>query len=162
MDEVSGPGLDPRVQALIDKQEIQELAIRYAHCVFERDIDGLMDLFTPDAKVDLPPSVDPKGVSEGRAVMAEVYSRLIDLKDPWPLHFAHLVELKGATEATGIVYAQVREGRFDYNLVQIGVYDDEYVKTDGKWRLKSRQFRLKREWAEHGGKEADAALRRTS
>ena len=40
------------LQEISDRLEIQELLVRYSHCIDTRDFDGLDEVFTPDAFID--------------------------------------------------------------------------------------------------------------
>jgi len=37
---------------LADREAIRELARRYAHCVWQKDVEGAIELFTDDAEMD--------------------------------------------------------------------------------------------------------------
>ena len=40
------------LEEISDRMEIQELLVRYSHCVDTCDFDGLDNVFTPDAHID--------------------------------------------------------------------------------------------------------------
>jgi len=41
-----------KLRDLTDKEAIRDLARRYAHCVWQKDVDGAIALFTDDAEMD--------------------------------------------------------------------------------------------------------------
>ena len=44
---------DANLRALMDVEAIRDLARGYAHCVWQRDSDGAVDLFAPDGVMDM-------------------------------------------------------------------------------------------------------------
>ena len=40
------------MQEMIDGEAIRTLAVRYGHCVWQKDVDGYVDLFTEDGESD--------------------------------------------------------------------------------------------------------------
>ena len=45
-------GLESHVQRLLDLEAIRDLPRRYAHCVWTRDVEGAVALFTADGVMD--------------------------------------------------------------------------------------------------------------
>ena len=43
---------EAKLRELLDKEAIRDLARRYAHCVWQKDVDGAIALFTDDAEMN--------------------------------------------------------------------------------------------------------------
>jgi hypothetical protein len=59
------PAIDRKIQELLDRESLRNLAIRYCHFVRVGEIDKIVDLYADDAGFELPPGFDPR-VRAGR------------------------------------------------------------------------------------------------
>lgn len=132
MTQPSKPGLAQRIQALEDRHEIEQLAIRYAIALDTREIDELLNLFAPDVRV----GGGRSGRDELRAVLVpqlRLFYRSIHLI------CGHRVVLRGGDRAVGTVYCRAEHevgGRWIVIPVR---YDDDYEKIDGAWHFSARR-----------------------
>jgi hypothetical protein len=119
--------------------EIQQLLARYAVTITQGDVEGLVEVFTPDGTYSafgdtytlnrFPVLVDaaPKGLfMTGTA--------LVDL-------------VEGSDTAAGTQpLCFIEHSKHD---MRIGYYKDTYVRTDAGWRLKTRAMTFIRRSGEH-------------
>lgn len=127
--------LEQRLQWLEDRWAINDLLVRYAVTIDDRDIAGLAALYTEDAVFD---SVN--GPTRGRAAIAEYYeARTGEFGATYHIPYSHAVEPTSTHEATGVVLAAA-ELAIDGEAFMVALrYHDEYVKgDDGVWRFRKR------------------------
>ncbi|MFH1350336.1 MAG: nuclear transport factor 2 family protein [Pseudomonadota bacterium] len=120
---------------LVQIEEIKKLKARYFRFLDKKLWNEWADLFTEDATLQYGPK--PKETLKGREQIL-TQGRII-LGDAKTVHHGHMpeIELTSDTTATGIW------AMFDY--VQLpartfkgyGHYEEEYVKEDGRWKIKS-------------------------
>ncbi len=97
--------LEATVRTLADKEAIRDLARRYAHYVWRKDVDGIVELFTEDGRLidtGVPPSE-----TRARPRCARRIQSMIGGPDFHAFVHNHLVELDGDT-ATGVCYLELR------------------------------------------------------
>jgi hypothetical protein len=138
------PGREQQVSDMLDREAIRELPVRYCHYVRTRSLEPMLDLFADDGGFEMPASVASQavesGVFRGKQQLAEVFQAGFQRSDPWPFVHNHVVDLQGPDRATGFVYAEIRMGTQRMRTVQIVVYEDEYVKVDGRWKFRLRKL----------------------
>lgn len=118
--------LAKRLQRVEDTLDIQQLAVRYAMAVDERDIDAWVELFIPDVIIG-------RG-QVGRDALRDVIAAQLRLFYR-SIHqiVGHRIELLNADHATGAVYCRAEHEVGDQWIVIAIRYDDEYQKIDGSW-----------------------------
>ncbi len=127
---------DDRIEALLARDEIRSLPIRYAAAVEARDVDAMAELFSPHARFGSY-GEGPDGL---RRLMTDsltgslfavilVANHLIDLHD----------ESHGSGQVWAHCYAHTRADGF---LDQLIKYEDQYEKLDGRWLFTHRRHRL--------------------
>ena len=135
---------EQQIGDLLDREAIRELPVRYCHYVRTRNLAPMLDLFADDGGFEMPASVSStsmmNGVFKGRTQLAEVFSAGFERSDPWPFVHNHIVDLKGPERASGFVYVELRMGLEQMRATQIVVYEDDYVKEQGRWKFKSRKL----------------------
>jgi len=130
---------DDGIAELGDRILIQDLVNRYAHCIRNQDVEGVLALFTEDATVDFDHSaVDNGGCKRGKAELRPVYAAGFRSMAPWPIMVNHIVDLDGPDRARGTVCIDLRQGALGYRVTWVGTYGDIYVKQDGSWKFQSR------------------------
>ena len=130
---------DDGLAELRDRIMIQDLVNRYAHCIRNQDVEGVLALFTEDATVDFDRSaVDNGGRKQGTAELRPVYEAGFQSMAPWPIMVNHVVDFDGPDRARGTVCIELRQGALGYRVTWIGTYDDIYVKQGGRWKFQSR------------------------
>lgn len=115
-----------RVQRIQDTLDIQQLAVRYAMAVDERDIDGWLELFVPDVIVGRT-KVGREALRDFIVPQVQLFYRSIHQI------VGHRIELLSADRATGAVYCRAEHEVGDRWAVIAIRYDDEYRKVDGQW-----------------------------
>ena len=135
------------VDDLLALEEIRNL--RYAYCAtFDaRDIDAFTDLFTGDAVCD----VGPYGTWVGREAVRTNHLALMQLAgapfDDLLVATNPVIRLTGPTTAHGRWYlldlltrqkphtGMETRGGHDNPLFYLAVYEDDYRKVDGVWKI---------------------------
>jgi len=130
--------LDTAVRELADREAIRDLARRYAHYVWQDDLNALVGLFAEDGEMD--PGTRPP-IRGRQALLAGFREMLHGGAVFRPFVQQHVVDLAGDA-ATGTCYIDLRaevEGR---SMIGAGWYDDRYVRTADGWRIAYRTLVL--------------------
>ena len=94
----SGDGMTP-VERCVARDEIRQLAYRYALAVDSRDIDLLVSLFVPDVKVGR--------LGEGRDALRRAFVESLSAIGVSILFVGnHVIDFPDADHATGVVYCR--------------------------------------------------------
>jgi ketosteroid isomerase-like protein len=128
---------DPQVRDLLDREAIRTLPLRYCHCVWQKDVEGYVNLFTDDGWVSTTDPNLPR--AQGREGLRKMIEGAATDMKPRPFIHNHVLELLGPDRAKGTCYLEVRLFRDGKRWLMTGWYDDEYVKVGGEWKFKSRQ-----------------------
>jgi len=147
--------MDPRVQLLLDKDEIRELAVLYAHRVYIRDWRGIGNLFTEDGVLDYADVVRfqrPEVATEPERIAGS------DLVPVGPQAIADFIPAVGRLEAkaffsnhiirvdgdsaVGIVFFENRLAQRGESVLGAGRMCDEYRRVDGRWLISYRRQEL--------------------
>jgi hypothetical protein len=143
-------GLEARIQALEDLEAIKRLKHSYFRCLDMRLWDELRGYFVHDATVDYGGQYKFAGADTILKFLSE------SLGEQSGSHGLHMgghpsIELTSATTARGTwVLWNVLFNPGQQRNVRIGAYyDDEYVKTDGAWKIKhtSYTYLFREEWS---------------
>lgn len=123
---------------LADREAVRDLARRYAHGVWRRDVTAVVDVFTDDGYLDvgtMPPA-------EGRDALVATFEQILGGPDVFrPFVHQHLVEVDGDV-ATGTCYLEVWGTVDGRRMLGGGYYDDRYRRTADGWRIASRQVTM--------------------
>jgi hypothetical protein len=132
--------LEQIVADLADRDAIRELPIKYCDCVWRNDVSGIVGLFANDGAF-ITKGRKREHRAEGRDALLKLYGGLTtgDMT-PRPYIHNHVVELKGAGQASGRCYVEIRDAKNNFQWGGSGFYQDEYVKHDDGWKFKSRTF----------------------
>ena len=131
---------DQLVQELLDREAIRDLPLRYCHCVWQKHVEAIVDLFTEDGSFDM--SAGGRPPTKGRASLLEMYKRSLGDLSPRPFIHNHVIELLGPGRARGTCYVEIRGVRDGESLVGAGYYDDEYERVGEEWKFRSRDLRM--------------------
>lgn len=133
---------DARLRDMLDRNEIQELLLRYAHAVDRRDLALVASCFTADAKYD--GSLGRGSISEALTALRE---RMARYDSTMHLIGNQFVELRGdeaSSETYTIAYHRFA-GDDGPSVLSVAVrYLDTVVRTSEGWRIRSR--RVVPEW----------------
>ena len=127
--------LPPALAAVVARDEIRQLAARYAVAVDSRDLDALVELFVDAVQVGR----DERGHAALRrafeASLAEVGVTVL-------LVGTHVIDLDGDDDAHGLVYCQGEVQVGEAWVRQAILYRDTYARRDGRWRFVRRRHEL--------------------
>ena len=141
-----GPAdLDARIRIIEDTEAIKKLKARYWRCMDKKLWDELEGVYAEDATQEY--GADNR-VQGGKAIVEFLKQQIGDVATA---HGGHSPEI----EITGDTTARGTWALHDYlvwksgtKLVGFGHYEDEYVKEDGVWKIKSTRIsRLFEDWA---------------
>lgn len=124
------------MQEVIDREAIRTLPVRYCHCVWQKDLDGYVNLFTNDGWLATTDPNLPR--AQGREGLRKMIGEALGTMKPRPFIHNHVIELLGPDQAKGTCYVEVRMTREGKKWQMTGWYDDEYAKVGGEWKFKSR------------------------
>ena len=122
-----------------DLVEIQQVLAKYAVTITQGDVDGLVEVFTPDGTYSAFGSTYtlarfPELVAAAPSGLFMTGTSLIDL-------------VEGSDTATGTQpLCFIEHSKHD---MRIGYYKDTYVRTDAGWRLKTRAMTFIRRNGDH-------------
>lgn len=150
---------------LLDREEIKNLRVRYAHALDGNNIQDLDQVFSQDAVVEVTVG-KMEGIDAIRAGLDAAFKLFDrDRQGSYPFMHAivnHWVQLTGPDTAEGRCYLIDFEtaSKADPNpLLLLGLYADQYKRIDGCWRI--TRTRLEVVWpdrGESGRKEAANAV----
>jgi len=128
---------DALLQELTDREAIRDLACRYAHHVWQKQVAAAVELFTEDGEMDTgePPLL------RGRAALLEAYKRMLGDGHFQPFVSNHVISLAG-DEASGTCYLDLRATADGRSMIGSGYYEDRYRRVDGEWKFRSRKLHL--------------------
>jgi hypothetical protein len=138
-------GRDKQIDDMLDREAIRDLPVRYCHFVRQKNVKAVLDLFSENAVFDVAVGADDfiaDGAHTGKATIEKVFSTGLDKIDPWPFVHNHVIDLQGNDRAKGWVYAEIRIGTEKMRAAQIVVYEDDYVKENGRWKFHKRALTL--------------------
>lgn len=138
---ISFSELAARLSALEDLEAIRQLKARYFHACDSKDGAAMRDCFsTGEVLIDY----GAIGLFRDRDALVEVFERLAG--------HDHIVEMHhGANPCIELIDAQQARARWSLHFQQIdlrahrltqlgGVYEDEYRKEAGTWKIASTRF----------------------
>jgi hypothetical protein len=131
---------DALLQEVIDREAIRSLPLRYCHCVWQKDLDGYVNLFTEDGTISTNDPTLPR--AQGRTELRRMIAEGLETMQPRPFIHNHVIELLGPDRATGTCYVEVRLLRDGKRWLMTGWYNDEYAKVGEEWKFKSRQITI--------------------
>lgn len=129
--------IEDTVRKLADENAIRDLARRYAHYVWRKDVAGAIGLFTADGEMD----TGDRPPIKGKAALAKAYEAMITGPDFLPFVHNHIVELDGDA-ASGTCYLDLRAAVEGKSMIGAGYYDDEYLRVNGEWKFRSRKLTM--------------------
>ena len=125
------------LQEISDRIEIQELLVRYSHCIDTRDFDGLDRVFTPDAHIDYTALGGSKGtLAETKAFLER---SMVMFKSFQHMIANTVLELDGdrASARTICHNPMVMDRGGKEHVFVCGLwYVDELVRTADGWRIR--------------------------
>ena len=129
------------VTELADRDAIRELPQRYCDCVWQGDVDGIVNLFAEDGVFTIVGRKN-ENTARGRAELLKSYKEGLASLTPRPYIHNHVVELKASGRASGRCYVELRDASNKMGWLGTGFYNDEYVKVGDQWKFQSRRVQL--------------------
>jgi hypothetical protein len=124
---------------LSDREAIRDLPVRYCDCVWQGNLEAMLDLFAANAAF-ISKGRQREAVSRGRDELRAMYQKALGDFTPRPYIHNHVVDLRGKTKATGRCYVELRSASRNMEWIGTGFYEDEYVKEGEQWKFASRKF----------------------
>jgi hypothetical protein len=127
---------DRALDALLARDDIRELPLRYAAALNRGDVEAMVELFAPGARFGR--------YGEGHEALRALTRDSVEGAHVIVVLVAnHLIDLVSPDEATGEVWAQaISHTEADGYVEQVVKYEDRYVRLDGAWRFARRRHRL--------------------
>lgn len=124
------------IRDMLAREEIRQLAYRYAAAIESRDTDAMADLFVPHARFGK--------YGAGREGLRMLMSQSLEASVFAVILVAnHIIELDAADRGHGQVWAQCFAQNHSEGFVeQLIRYEDRYEKHAGRWRFVHRKHRL--------------------
>lgn len=135
--------MDPRLAALLDKQEIEEVVLRYCRGIDRRDFELVRGCYHPDAR-------DHHGSFSGSVDEYIAWVEKLTSRYLFTMHFIGnvLVELDGSApsddvraavcETYGVSLHRSEDPKPYMNLATGFRYLDRFERRDGRWRIAER------------------------
>jgi SnoaL-like domain len=128
-----------RLRRLLDIEEIRDVGMLYSQLQDNAYYDRLLDIFTEDALCEFGPYGTWRGHDEIQRNYAKVYQDL-GAKPFSAMHANsnHWVDVLSPTKAVGRRYLMdwvTTKPANESPLLWLGVYDEEYRKVDGRWKI---------------------------
>ena len=123
------------VAKLLARDEIRQLAYRYALAIDSRDIDTLIGLFVEDVRVGRD--------TFGREALRENFeAQLREVGITILFVGNHLIDFQSDNKATGVVYCKNETQIDDHWIHQAIQYRDDYERRNGQWLFVRRRHLL--------------------
>ena len=128
---------DELVLELADREAIRDLSVLYCDCLWRKDVDGLLGLFTDDATFVVK-GIEVEAVSRGRAALKKMHEKALAETTPRLLVHNQIVNLLGGDRATGRCCVEVRNLGITMEWIGVGYFEDEYAKLGNQWKFATR------------------------
>jgi bile-acid 7alpha-dehydratase len=128
--------LEKECRRLSDIESIRQMRHRYWHAIRDGNLEDLLKLFSANAWVDFGLGQP----AEGKEAVVRLYRATVGTWKPggqYPRGFIPEIEITGDNTAKGVwmVEAQVLD-REKKLVTNVGcLYDEEYVKENGEWKI---------------------------
>ena len=134
--------VEQQLAALLAREAIRDLPLRYCDCVWRDDIDGIVALFATDGSFTA--LYDGKETEiVGSDNLREFYISSAPLQ-PRPYIHNHVIEMHNDKTASGRCYLDLRSAKNDMEWLGAGFYNDEYIATADGWKFQSRRITILR------------------
>lgn len=140
---MSNDDLKATIQELKDIQDIKQLKSRYCHHVDTANWDELDKLWTEDALCDYAFFGSYKGRED---IMGTFFRGLVANASSFNAHMLHnpVIEVDGDNAlAKWYVTAHTTVQPLNQAVLMLGVYDDQYQRVDGIWKISSTKVEFK-------------------
>ena len=130
--------LRARIRVLEEIEAIKQLKARYWRCVDQKLWNEWADCFVEDAKMD----IQPMGIIQGKRQIVQAISNGIGTAISTHQGHSPEIEITGDTTAKGkwALYDHIFDERSKTVSEGFGLYEDEYVKENGQWKIKTTRI----------------------
>jgi SnoaL-like domain len=125
------------LRELADREAIRDLPVRYCDCLWRKDLDGVIELFTEDCTFVIK-GVEVEAASRGHGDLKRMHQKALAETNPRLFVHNQIVNLLGADRATGRCCVEVRNARIGMEWIGIGYFEDRYAKIGDEWKFASR------------------------
>ncbi len=129
--------LEARIGILEDIEAIKKLKHKYLRCLDGKLWDEMEDCFVDDVKTSY---FNDEIKTDGKEATMQFF-RMGLIDDIVAIHHAHQPEIEITSEITARgtwgLYNFLVDKKGDWAQRVGGIYHEEYVKVDGKWKMKS-------------------------
>jgi uncharacterized protein (TIGR02246 family) len=132
------PAADPRLQQLLDKEEIQNLLLDYGRHLDNRDFKAYGRLFSKDGEWVGGFGTAPGGPAGIQAFMEKAMGTQPNRANNYHLLSNFVITVQGDTATAWSRWAFVVPGANGAAIAQAGRYDDTLIRENGRWRFKRR------------------------
>ena len=130
--------MSDELKALLAREAIRDLPVRYCDCVWRDDIDGIVALFADDGSFTAELG-DRTVTFSGHDDLRRMFSGGLGIQ-PRPFIHNHVVELLGDNFARGRAYLALHSLKQNFDFIGAGYYNDEYIEMPRGWCFQSRHF----------------------
>lgn len=134
---------EKRLLELIEIEAIKSLKYRYMRFMMLGEIDAMRDLLTPDVRAEYSDGkYSYDGVEAVLGFLHGTHAEGSGLRSIWQLGHPE-IELESDDRATGIWFFTHKtiHKPSGTNIEMASFYRDEYVKQDGRWRIRYTGYR---------------------
>ena len=130
------------VAAMLDREAIRDLVVKYWDAIWRGDISAVVDLFANEGTIVIRNGPLAGQAPVGREELLAFYTAGVRVMSPLPFAHNHVVELIDECSASGRVYVEVRHSQ-DCSWIAAVIYRDIYAKEDGCWKIYRREAELR-------------------
>ena len=130
--------IEQQLAALLAREAIRDLPLRYCDCVWRDDVEGIINLFAIDGNFTAIYKGKERAVV-GHDNLREFYITSAPLM-PRPFIHNHVIEMRDEKNAIGRCYLDLRSAKNNMGWIGAGYYNDEYILTADGWKFQGRQF----------------------
>jgi hypothetical protein len=132
-----------QIKKFQDIQELQEMHSNYAYLLLSRNWEKISDLFTYDAVAIL----HKRGRFQGKAAIIEIFKKVVQNNSKGKGRDSHVAvqpvihvdgDKASAQWLMFVISTDPESGR--ETIIQHGRHEMEYVRVDGKWKIKYMLF----------------------
>jgi hypothetical protein len=133
---------DLRLQRLLDREDLRDLALRYCLALDDRDWHAMGGLFATEAR--FAGARGPEAIITRLRAGREAHGRTIHTPT------GQIVQFESPTEASGIVLTLALLDTGGQTTAAAMRYDDAYTREDGRWLFARRRvhYQFALEWAD--------------
>jgi hypothetical protein len=141
--------LDKRIRVLEDIEAIKQLKAKYFRYIDKKLWDDMEELWTEDATADYGMGID---LLEGREAIVKFLKKNLGLDSMISVHQGHNPEIQITSDTTARGIWVLNDRLIVQTISTLngwGYYDDEYMKENGEWKIKSTKItRILEEWTQ--------------